>query len=245
MMNAIDERAVPDPATTPWVPVGPSAAGAPGKDGAGVPQPVVNGQWVKGVGGAAVWSPIADADVPSVNTGGRLGDVGKNIADCNQAIGNGWYFGNAGAANAPTSDYFSLFVVQLNGPGNLTQIAYAYQTDAVWKRRYKDATNWSPWVPRNNGPVVAARVRSDGVLISGTPGVSSSKWSGLPDGYYLVQWTTQIISQIVLVTATDALVPAQVTPWSNTQVQVAMGINTQYNLLTGFMIAIFEGQGSF
>jgi hypothetical protein len=39
------------------------AAGATGPAGAGIPTPVVNGQWVKGVGGAAVWSPIALADV--------------------------------------------------------------------------------------------------------------------------------------------------------------------------------------
>lgn len=29
--------------------------------------PVVNGQWLKGVGGAAVWTPITAADVPGVN----------------------------------------------------------------------------------------------------------------------------------------------------------------------------------
>src|SRR5215469_4191426 len=28
--------------------------------------PVVNGQWLKGVGGAAVWSPITTADIPSL-----------------------------------------------------------------------------------------------------------------------------------------------------------------------------------
>ena len=35
----------------------------PGSNG-GIPLPVVNGQWVKGVGGAAVWSAIAAADLP-------------------------------------------------------------------------------------------------------------------------------------------------------------------------------------
>jgi hypothetical protein len=30
----------------------------------GIPQPVVNGQWIKGVGGSAVWSAIAAADLP-------------------------------------------------------------------------------------------------------------------------------------------------------------------------------------
>jgi hypothetical protein len=34
----------------------------------GIPKPVVNGQWVKGSGGAAVWSPIAASDVPGLTT---------------------------------------------------------------------------------------------------------------------------------------------------------------------------------
>jgi len=34
----------------------------------GIPLPVVNGQWIKGVGGAAVWSPIAYADVPGIGS---------------------------------------------------------------------------------------------------------------------------------------------------------------------------------
>jgi len=37
--------------------------GPTGAQGVGIPTPVVNGQWVKGVGGAAVWSPITLADV--------------------------------------------------------------------------------------------------------------------------------------------------------------------------------------
>ena len=39
------------------------ATGAQGPAGAGVPTPVVNGQWIKGSGGAAVWSPITGADI--------------------------------------------------------------------------------------------------------------------------------------------------------------------------------------
>jgi hypothetical protein len=37
--------------------------GPKGDTGIGVPTPVVNGQWIKGVGGAAVWSSITPADV--------------------------------------------------------------------------------------------------------------------------------------------------------------------------------------
>ena len=40
----------PDPATTDWVPLGATV---------GFPTPVVNGQWIKGSGGAAIWSPLA------------------------------------------------------------------------------------------------------------------------------------------------------------------------------------------
>jgi hypothetical protein len=39
------------------------AVGPQGPIGVGVPTPVVNGQWVKGVGGAAVWSALTLADV--------------------------------------------------------------------------------------------------------------------------------------------------------------------------------------
>ena len=39
--------------------------------GAGIPSPVVNGQWVKGAGGAAIWSAITPADVglPKITRG--------------------------------------------------------------------------------------------------------------------------------------------------------------------------------
>jgi hypothetical protein len=37
--------------------------GAQGIPGVGVPMPVVNGQWIKGVGGIAIWSPIIETDV--------------------------------------------------------------------------------------------------------------------------------------------------------------------------------------
>jgi hypothetical protein len=44
------------PTSTPWVPIGPSQP-------IGMPSPVVNGQWIKGVGGAAVWSKVTPTDV--------------------------------------------------------------------------------------------------------------------------------------------------------------------------------------
>src|SRR4029077_8815695 len=38
-------------------------AGPQGPQGVGIPMPVVNGQWIKGVSGAAVWAPFTPADV--------------------------------------------------------------------------------------------------------------------------------------------------------------------------------------
>jgi hypothetical protein len=50
----------------PAGPAGPTGPQGPkGDPGAGVPSPVVNGQFVKGVGGAAVWAAIAATDLPA------------------------------------------------------------------------------------------------------------------------------------------------------------------------------------
>jgi hypothetical protein len=82
-------------APTPWTgvygPVGPAGVQGPtgpaGPTGIGVPTPVVNGQWIKGVGGAAVWSPITVADVSGI--GARVASVpsGTNV-DISWAGGN-------------------------------------------------------------------------------------------------------------------------------------------------------------
>jgi len=40
--------------------------GAQGPQGIGMPLPVMEGQWIKGVSGAATWSPITVADVPNI-----------------------------------------------------------------------------------------------------------------------------------------------------------------------------------
>ena len=160
---AIEQQAVPDPATTRWVPVGPGMAG--------IPTPVVNGQWIKGIGGAAVWSAIADTDVPSLVNGQRLGQIGYALTDCNQANINGWYWMNPNAANSPAgSDYASLFTVALNNTSNLRQLCYAYGTDSVWMRRNQGGT-WGPW--RREG-FVAAFIDSNGV-VTGDRGVGCTK----------------------------------------------------------------------
>jgi hypothetical protein len=157
MSETIEQQAAPDPATTAWVPVGPG--------GIGTPTPVVNGKWVKGVGGAAVWSAIADADVPSLVSGQRLGTSPKVVTDANLAIDNGWYYMASGGANAPPgSDYFALSVQQVNVPGNLRQTAYAYSTDTVWMRRFQDGATWSPWILHQP---VAGVVNTNGTILAG------------------------------------------------------------------------------
>jgi hypothetical protein len=45
-------------------------AGPTGPPGAGIPTPVVNGQWIKGSGGAAVWSAISVGDVSGLYNSG-------------------------------------------------------------------------------------------------------------------------------------------------------------------------------
>jgi hypothetical protein len=53
----------PSPSVTEWVPLwklGPNVTG--------VPLPVVNGRFVKGVGGAAVWTALSTAEIPGMST---------------------------------------------------------------------------------------------------------------------------------------------------------------------------------
>jgi hypothetical protein len=64
----------------------------------GIPQPVVNGQWIKGVGGSAVWAPIVPADIGAV---GYAGGTALKVA-----VGSGTYSVGAGdvtvTVNLPT-----------------------------------------------------------------------------------------------------------------------------------------------
>ena len=53
---------------------------------AGVPLPVVNGQWVKGVGGAAVWAPIVAKDVGAVGLFNTPADVKLQYGQTSVAV---------------------------------------------------------------------------------------------------------------------------------------------------------------
>jgi len=123
----------------------------------GIP-PVVNGQWIKGVGGAAVWSPIADADVPALVTGsGRLGQKGVSITDWNAVYTNGWYMA-AGAANAPNEAAGAWLIGIVTVHDNqfpstntwVTQRVWCFTDDGnslarIWERRATGAGAWGYW----------------------------------------------------------------------------------------------------
>ncbi len=119
-------------------PTGPQ--GATGPTGIGVPTPIVNGQWIKGVGGAAVWAPITDADLPT-----RLGPTVAYITDCNTVVVSGWYGTSPSVTNAPVSDYGYLFVLDLGG-GNHTQTFYPWNDATVMYQRRSPGGSWTAWI---------------------------------------------------------------------------------------------------
>jgi len=132
----------PDPATTDWVPLGATV---------GFPTPVVNGQWIKGSGGAAIWSPITQADLPT-----NLRADGQQVSDANTAISNGWYRLAPGATNGPdSSQYFVLSVVQYDS-GQVFQMAYQLFNRRQYERRLI-SSSWQGWWP-SNAPGIAYEV---------------------------------------------------------------------------------------
>jgi hypothetical protein len=111
---------------------------------------VVNGQWIKGVGGAAVWSAINYSDIggtpppatlpPRLQAGATLA-----ISDCNLATDSGWYHCPGGAtANTPVGDWGMLNVSVLNDPTNTRQVFWSYSQEAAWTRR-RQAGVWQAW----------------------------------------------------------------------------------------------------
>jgi hypothetical protein len=121
--------------TGPTGPTGPPGpAGTPGAPGVGVPVPVVNGQWIKGVGGAAVWAPIQNPDLPliltpqqvvaSQNASGAAAFVANNLA------ANGYILAGMVAGDANLR-----FVLDRNGaitwgPGNAAGDTSLYRAAA-------------------------------------------------------------------------------------------------------------------
>jgi hypothetical protein len=117
--------------------------------------PVVNGQWIKGVGGAMAWSAIADADVPALATGSRLGSIAMPVPghDWNGALLNGYYM-DVAAANQPVADGQWYIGEVFSHDGNaaaswITQRAWQFTAGAgstVYERRKLNGV-WSAWVP--------------------------------------------------------------------------------------------------
>jgi hypothetical protein len=141
----------PDPAATKWVPIWNGGSGA----GQQIPAPV-NGQWLKGQGGAAVWQPwtTADLDAAFVAAGQthRLGpNAVANISDWNSAVSNGWYTALS-AANSPGGNaafgapgWLLGFVVDHNSSWPTQEVwAFTESPPRRW-RRYCINTSWLPW----------------------------------------------------------------------------------------------------
>lgn len=226
--DVVEPQAIPDPATTRWVPVGPGSVG--------IPTPVVNGQWIKGAGGAAVWSPIADTDVPSLNSNQRLGPTGKLITDANTATANGWYYMNPGGSNAPPgSDYVGILTIEVNGPGNLRQIAVAYNVDTIWSRRFQDNTTWGLW--KQNLRAITGIVNTNGSIAYGT-GFTVAHTSGA--GTYTVTLNNPLATiPVITVTPSNTSVVCAVQALSAQQFNVIMTTPSAYTE-SGFYFHVLD-----
>jgi len=124
------------------------AGGPQGPAGVGVPSPVVNGQWIKGVGGAAVWQPIAQTDLPAPVQGQPAA-----ISDLNNATNAGWYTAMGSTANTPTSGaYGHCRVLALpTGGGDVYQVFSAYNGDSEYQRRKSGGGAWGAWQQTRGG----------------------------------------------------------------------------------------------
>jgi hypothetical protein len=94
--------ALTDPANVP-LDMGNLASDVDGLLGVKVPA-VVNGQWLKGVGGAAVWSAIGTADLPTGIPVANLAPSGTNGQVLTTVSGaSAWAAAAAGGGGAPVS----------------------------------------------------------------------------------------------------------------------------------------------
>jgi hypothetical protein len=117
-------------------------AGPQGPAGVGIPSPVVNGSWIKGVSGAAVWTPLTQDQLPT-----NLGATEPALpgSDYNQATAAGWYVGTPTDANRPPSNmYAHVQVFQFGGP-QYKQIAHRYDSLDRWERLYIGGVGWTIW----------------------------------------------------------------------------------------------------
>jgi Collagen triple helix repeat (20 copies) len=130
--------------------------------------PVVNGQWIKGVGGAAVWAPIAQADLPS----NLAAQPTSYATDLNTCMSSGWYSFDPNTTNRPADDYGYVQTLALASYGNTRQFAWRYNNEDRWQRRMQDGAAWGPWFPLH------ALYAENNAVINGTGNVwTTLDWS--------------------------------------------------------------------
>jgi len=126
----------------------PGAAGAQGPPGVGIPTPVVNGAWIYGSGGAAIWKSIMQDDLGSSN----LHSVCQTISDWNTALNNGWYMGNA-CANAPDSGWWlGQVIAHRTDPSgwNVQRVwAFTANPSPCYQRSFQNG-GWTGWIRVDN-----------------------------------------------------------------------------------------------
>lgn len=129
------------PAAWPGAAAPQGVAGPQGPAGVGIPSPVVNGSWIKGVSGAAVWTPLTQDQLPT-----NLGATEPSIpgADYNLATAAGWYVGVPSDANGPPGMYAHVQVFNFGGP-QYKQIAHQYNSLDIWQRLYMSGVGWTIW----------------------------------------------------------------------------------------------------
>src|SRR5215469_11180042 len=120
--------------------------GAVGGGGVVIP-PVVNGQWIKGVGGAAVWQPIAQSDLPPPLQASETAPSGN---DLNNATACGWYQITSAMTNSPVVPGTGAGVnghmqVFNDGANSLKQVIYQRGTYATWSRYNNAGAGWTAW----------------------------------------------------------------------------------------------------
>jgi hypothetical protein len=114
-----------------------------------MPSPVVNGQFVKGVGGAAVWSAIGAADLPGIVGAPAI----PPSNDLNNATSPGWYQARADApatANKPTATWGCVRTDTLDGWTACRQTYFeggSFNTYERWTMT--GAGGWSAWTKTN------------------------------------------------------------------------------------------------
>jgi hypothetical protein len=141
----------------------------------GIPQPVVNGQWIKGVGGAAIWSPITVPDLP----------VNIPQANLQGSATAGYYSRTATAGAAPSWQALVPTDLPTRLGGGLG--AAPTRTQPVTDCNALTETGWY------NGSSVANSPggRGDWIFVMHMSHWNSAGGSSVPGWYTQICWTMQ------------------------------------------------------